>query len=286
MSIDYVIHYPCIIRKHISNTQLLAITTQRSQALQLLAFTMIEQEKTEEEARNKIIKIKLFDENNQAVKKEVKIGELLDQTDVIDKLRPACKDCPVSKGIDFGCFGQIHFPISRNAEQWLIELLKKLNKKGLPDSILINVIQDNNVSGKKFSDLRQGVSHDYFESKVQYSLSIKKSLLKKSSINTNQLFEAFFGKETLDIADLLYIGFFSGGLQIIEEKPENMDAYTAYFQTKSKDGKEVYYLYQSPEYKGDDSTIKELQTFFNDVFLAMSKGSVLKVSYQTSNSVL
>jgi hypothetical protein len=128
VAIDYIVQFPCKVRERQSDEDLL-----RMRKSQFFAEIVMEQlrklqpdAKLEDMATWKVQRMVMTP--NGAENKSVTIEETLAEAAPLQALSPFCDGCPANlHKTGFGCFGAIHYPISKITEEWLVAVL--------PDSV-------------------------------------------------------------------------------------------------------------------------------------------------------
>src|SRR5690606_18251401 len=83
--------------------------------------------------------------------------DLLDEAAILDEFAPHCVGCPANlAGKAYGCVGYINYPISNEAEIWLLEQLPDVRDPML-FIMLIRGIQEIGYSGQEARRLRNEV---------------------------------------------------------------------------------------------------------------------------------
>lgn len=114
------------------------------------------------------------------------VQDLLDQGEVLVPLRDHCAGCPANRARKpFGCMGYIQYPISGQAESWLLNQLPSTNEP-LVWLLLKQGVDNFQYDGQQIAALRQ-TSDTYFEDR-QAAVRI----LGEFDLNANQIFEMIF----------------------------------------------------------------------------------------------
>jgi hypothetical protein len=124
MSIDYYATFPCKVRDSISNADLLRMEKARNRA-NLTLDLMRNDPKTDRSKPESEWSFELVVLGpNGPQEMEVRISDLLAEAAPLKELARHCVDCPgnLLSG-DFGCGSTIHYPITSQAERWLLSRL-------------------------------------------------------------------------------------------------------------------------------------------------------------------
>lgn len=182
------------------------------------------------------------------------------------ELRPLafhCNRCPANHlHRDFGCYGTISFPISGEAEDWLIGLLPnnlqsrdtplaQVGRQSLYVRQLLKRLRDLKVTGETAEDAR---SYEDVLERQRYSARRYGWLLDRVEVTSSQLLDLllFRRKVDPDVAEVVCraLGVWADGGQ-------------------GEDGVQEMEFTQPPSEK-DDPTVAELKHFFYALMLACS----------------
>lgn len=254
MAIDYIIDYDCVPKQQLGTDGLLERIKGEERAQAIIA--LFRKNGDDREPSLMGFEFTRTTPSGEEESRVIVVQDLLDEAAKLVPLRPYCTGCPANRtGQPFGCAGFIQYPISSDAEAWLLDQLP------VPDETLIWMLLRQGVrefeySGDSVNPLRQA-SDTYFEAR-----DVLKRRLGEFTIDANQVFEMLFavGHIGSNHAALLLL-FFNAisreleANQIMEIAPAPSDA----------DKKHPFLL--QPE-KDDDTTIEELKDFFRALHLA------------------
>lgn len=116
------------------------------------------------------------------------VQDLLDGAEALSPLAPHCAGCPANRtGEPFGCMNFVQYPISEQAENWLLDQLP------VPDEPLVwlllrQVVKEFKYDGSTVREWRdeEGI---FFE-----TANVNGRKLGELSIDSNQMFEILFGR--------------------------------------------------------------------------------------------
>jgi hypothetical protein len=166
MAIDFVLRLPCEVRRSIPEQKLVSMV--RYVAIAEFAFGKFKQAHPEFDnktiAEQCTIQIEVNGPDGTARETPVTIAELFQMVAPLTPLREHCKPCRANVADrNFGCIAKINYPISREAETWLLARLPEDEKH--PDlALLFKFIADLGVDGAPVDALRTRT--DMFEAKT------------------------------------------------------------------------------------------------------------------------
>ncbi|NDJ86659.1 MAG: hypothetical protein GYB66_12295 [Chloroflexi bacterium] len=160
MGIDYVIDYACIPKQRLTTEGLVDRLKDRARAQEVVA---IYREQGDHRPANEIgFEVTRRSANGMEVTDLLIAGEVLDEAAILDELEHHCVGCPANAaGRPYGCLGTISYPISREAEIWLLEQLPGIAEPIL-FLMLMRGVQEFGYTGDQARELRdyEGI---YFE---------------------------------------------------------------------------------------------------------------------------
>ena len=186
---------------------------------------------------------------------DVIVQSLLDAAEQLTPLEHHCAGCPANRaGKPFGCMGTINYPISGEAEAWL------LNRLPTPDDTLVWLLLKRGVDdflydGQSIAALRiQGDT--YFEDR-----KAPERRLGEFSIDANQVFEMMF-----TVGDIIpnHAGILMLFFHVI---PRDMDATQIMQITPADADAEQKHPLILDTSMGPDPTINDLEAFFQALYV-------------------
>lgn len=272
MAIDYIICKSCPIKEKYGDKELIVLVKKHGMALSLLKRHM-DEGMSHEEAVEQTFMAPVRRGDGSLANQEVQILDLLAETEVLKKYKNHCRECPVSRDYDFGCYQIVNYPISGKAEEWLSEMARAARKKGAPFNRLIYYIREEGISGAIFAGLRKQSEQQFLER--EECIPVATSL---GVVNTDQILEAFFTISPLNESLIAYILFFSGCLSIEAEAPPE-GSYDHAVKIRNSDGRVDYWVLKFPVIKEKDKSIEALQRYIESLFLAFSVKEQILVDF-------
>ncbi len=281
MAIDYIVNYNCKVKKELGDNAIIHLVKSQNRAEALLQ-RFIDQGMKREEAMNAKFGIQTVQPSGSTDIEMVTVGSLFKQAELLDDHRDSCTDCPASCGTPFGCYQSINYPISEAAEEWLAKIAAKAISSGMPNSILVQFILDNHISGDSFGTMRGAQSqHPYLEAEFPVEIEVDRADELPLLVDTNQILEMFFGVGEMGDVHQQFILFFSAGLTIQDQAP-NMSKVGIEYQVaaiKTLNGPPRYWVYRMPDHLSDDRSIRQIKAFFRAIFVAQGNQATLTVDF-------
>lgn len=124
MALEYLVSFPCKVRESLSNEELLRMARARARA-QAALDVMRERPGQHTQLPESEWTFTLSIRRGQTEQKaEVRIADLLRESEPLAALAEHCTDCPANiLRTPFGCGGAISYPISVRGERWLLDRL-------------------------------------------------------------------------------------------------------------------------------------------------------------------
>lgn len=151
MSIDYMILYPCDIRKNMPPEQMWRLLAARNRARAAVAELRRANPALSEEAI--IADCKLTVDVRQADgtvgAQQIGVSELVAQAAPLERLAPLCKGCPARvRDRSFGCTGHVNYPISSAVEEFLVSRLPE-DHKAPTLKALLGLLEEQGILGRQ-----------------------------------------------------------------------------------------------------------------------------------------
>ncbi len=184
MAIDYVIEYKCYPKQELTTEGILERIKGRARAE---AVIKLFRDNGDMRPVSEIgFELERTTASGEAETKVVMVQNMLDQADELLPYEHYCAGCPANNtGAPFGCIGQIEYPISREAELWLLKQLP-VPDETLPWMLMRQGLREFKASGEAVSSMRQP-GQPFFEEQ-----SVLMRQLGEYVVNNNQLFEMLF----------------------------------------------------------------------------------------------
>ena len=278
MAIEFLINHACRVKAELGPEGMVQLVKSRSRAGMLLDRFMRDGMGRDEAMQATFgMQVRLPDGNEEL--RRVSVGSMLQAASILDDHSQACSECPVAMGRPFGCFQSIHYPISEAAEEWLASMAVEALAKGMPNSILLKFILDENLTGQGFKSLRADEDTRYLSSSLPIELEIEDPEWGNAVVDTDQLLEAFFGVGTLGEVHQQLLLLFSGGLTLRDSPPalERIGVQLQCAPHTSQDGSVRFWVYTMPDTLQDDASIKQIKAFLRSVFAAFGCKAEIKV---------
>ncbi|MCB9437585.1 MAG: hypothetical protein H6673_11435 [Anaerolineales bacterium] len=119
MGIDTIVNYPCLPKQELSTEGLLGRLKNRERARHVLEIYK-EQGSTDQAGFEVVYRAA----DGREESKILDVQTVMQEAEILDELAPHCSGCPANlTGKPYGCVGYINYPISNNAEMWLLHQL-------------------------------------------------------------------------------------------------------------------------------------------------------------------
>ncbi|MCS6836278.1 MAG: hypothetical protein NZ750_09705 [Anaerolineae bacterium] len=192
------------------------------------------------------------------------VQNLLDMAQPLTEHAHHCQGCPANRNNHaYGCMGFIQYPISGQAERWLLNQLPT-QREALVYLLLKQGIDDFAYDGQTILPLR--LNDVYFEERVP---ALRR--LGEFDINANQVFEMIFGVGDVQPNHAAILLLFFNAIERDLQADEIMNLHPA-----PADADERFPFLHQPMPQ-DDATTAELKDFFHALYLAWRLGVALKV---------
>ena len=280
MAIDYIVNYSCKAKRELGENGIIHLQKAKSRAEALLR-RFLDQGMGHDEAMNSQFGIQTMKPDGASGMEMVTVRSLFKQAELLDDHREACLECPAGGGTAFGCYQSINYPISEVAEDWLAKMAAKAISAGMPNSILVQFILDQNIKGEAFSNMRGNEGHLYLMSEFAVEIEVDRDGELPLLIDTNQIMEMFFAVGEMGDVHQQFLLFFSGGLTIQDQEPDMRKIGIEYqvAALKMMDGPPRYWVYRMPEQISDDRSIRQIKAFLRAVFVAQGNQSTLTIDF-------
>jgi hypothetical protein len=159
MAIDYVVDYACTPKAELTTEGILERLKGRARAHEIIRLF---REGGDQRPVGEIgFEMTRSHPDGSEETRVVMVQHLLDDAAELRPLEHHCAGCPANAGGEpFGCFGQINYPISAQAEQWLIDRLPSIEQP-LVWLLLRQAVQEMGYTGDQARALRTNPA--YFE---------------------------------------------------------------------------------------------------------------------------
>ncbi len=281
MAIDYIINKDCKVKEEVGADGLIQLIKSRNRAGDIFR-RLVEEGKSETEALQTSFTVQLYAaETGESEVKKVTVRDLFRETSQLKELAVHCESCPLNNGEGFGCYDSVSYPISAEAERWISQLGQVAVAKGLPESILLKFILDEEVTGEFFSRMRRDEANVFLQYPEPLEILVEKKLLKKTKVNTDQILDMMFAIGTMERTHQMFLLFFSSGVTISDAEPDP-EAFLGNIQAaaiRGDAGELLYWIFNLRPIPSDDTSITQIKRFFRAVFASFATGENLSVDY-------
>lgn len=262
MAIDYIINQYCGVKEKITTSGIIRGVKQRNQAMGIVA-RLKQDGKTEEEVLKTEFKIRVQGETG--VKEQIVTPkQLLDSVKQLEELKDLCKSCPLARQSYFGCYQAINYPISKRAEEWIAQITKKAIESDYNTLVLVMHILKNNITGQEFKRMHENKDRIFFE--LPHAIEVKAVNKKRGleiKVTTDQIFEAIFGKPTIDPQYICNLLMFTSCFNFHKgNKPDKPDIMAVEM------GPQEWAVFELRFEKDDDASTRQIKFFFRSLFYA------------------
>lgn len=280
MAVDYIIKYQCPVKQELNEEAIIHLVKSQSRAEALLQRFM-DQGMRREEAMNAKFGISTVKPSGESGVETVTVGSLFKQAELLDDHRETCSGCPASGDRAFGCYDSINYPISEAAEEWIARMAAKAISAGMPNSILVQFILDQGITGEVFAKLRISTNSKYLEAEFPIEIEVEHDGATPLLIDTNQLMEMFFAVGEMGDVHQQFLLFFTGGLTIQDQAPDMTKSGIEYqvAELRTMNGPSRYWVFRMTDQLNDDRSIRQIKAFFRSVFLAQCNQATILLDY-------
>lgn len=264
MAIDYVIDYDCIPKQTLTTEGILERLKGKERAAMIIR--MFRENGDQRSPSEMGFEFTRSTPEGQSETELIVVQDILDQAAQLDPLEHHCKGCPANRtGTPFGCTGFIQYPISGEAESWL------LNQLPIPGEPLVWLLLKQGVDNFQYDGqhvaLMRTQSDTYFADKRAATRRLGEIVL-----DANQVFEMIFLVGDIIPNHGAILLLFYNALDRAElEAPDIMALAPAIPETVEKYG----FLHQAMP--NDDVTTAEIKNFLHALYIAWSLNVNLRV---------
>jgi hypothetical protein len=209
MAADYFVQYPCKVREQIGDRQLLQMVKSRDRA-NIVLDVMRKNPKTDRSKPESEWKVMLRVQGpNGVVDQQIKIADLLAEARPLEALSVHCSGCTANlRRTAFGCGGAIHYPIPREAEEWLVSRLPE-DLGGVAGKVMLKAIVELKLDGATVDAARS--RNDLYSGKNPVERKWG-GFLSKKTVNSSQLLQMLLGVGSMQPSHAKMVAFFLGFL--------------------------------------------------------------------------
>lgn len=256
MAIDYIINYDCIPKQELTTEGIMERIKGEERAHTIIR--LFRENGDDREPKDMGFEFTRSTPTGDEETRVVHVQSLLDMAQDLKPYEHHCIGCPANRaGRPFGCMSQIQYPITREAEKWMIDRLPT------PDDTLVWLLLKQGVTefkydGSSILPLRDG-TNVYFEEP-----HIIGRRLGEFSIDSNQVFEMIFAVGHINPNHGALILLFLNAIDRDLNADEMMTIAPA---DKAMTDKHPFLLSVEAE---EDHTIAEIKDFLHAVWIAWS----------------
>lgn len=278
MAIDFVVDFPCAVKKQLTTDGLVAMMKERGRANTLLE--MLQQDgMTRDEALQKEITIQLMTTEGVVEQKKMAVQEMMARAEPLTLLSQHCSGCKAARGRSFGCCDVVNYPLSQAGEEWLSSVVRAALDKGLPHSMALEFIVKENVSGIPFAHMRRDKRGTFFSLAEAAEFTFADGECAESKFDMNQVMEVLLGPSVIERPHQICLLFLSSGLTIGDEKPADGTFQQACSISGPGESEMQWWSFNLQRSSSDDNSVSGLKRFFHSLFCAFSLDIPLRVSY-------
>ncbi len=279
MAVDYIVNFDCKAKQELGSEGIIHLVKARSRAEALLS-RFLDQGMSQSEAMSAQFGVQTKLPNGESKVDTVSVGSLFKQAELLDDHRGACQACPVPLSAPFGCYSSINYPISEAAEEWLAKMAAKAIAAGMPNSILVKFILDQNVSGEHFAGMRNPEDFTYLSAAYPFEIEVEQEDNVPLLIDTNQILDMFFAIGEMQEVHQQFLLFFSGGLSIQDHEPDKSKIGIEYQAGVIQgEGNPRYWVFRMPDTLSDDRSIRQIKAYLRAVFAAQCTAATVSVDF-------
>jgi hypothetical protein len=263
MAIDYVIDYDCIPKQTLGTDGILERLKGEERAQTVIAlFRRNGDERPPSEMGFEFTRSTPSGEEETRV---IVVQDLLNDAAELTPLESHCIGCPANRtGARFGCIGFVQYPVSAQAETWMLDQLP------VPDEPLVWLllkqgVQEFRYDGASVKPLR-AATNAYFEVDRVYSRR-----LGEFTVDSNQLFEMIFAVGHINPNHAALLLLFMGAIS------RELDADAIMHIAPAPEDAEIRHPFALTFDENDDRTIAELKEFLRALYIAWTLAVQLMV---------
>ena len=157
MAIDFVLRFPCEVRRNMPELKLQALVGHLT--LAQFAFARFKEEYPSQDTASILdkCKVEIAASGPDGITRQipVTIRQLLAMTESLNSFKDVCKQCRANVADrSFGCIAKINYPVPNEVEQWLLSRLPaEVQDPGL--QMLFRYLSDLRIDGAPVEELRK-----------------------------------------------------------------------------------------------------------------------------------
>lgn len=255
MAIDYIIDYDCVPKQQFGTESIKERLKGRERATTIIR--MFREAGDERDPDEMGFEFTRSTPEGTTEKELIVVQDMLDNFDELKPVMPHCQGCPANRtGMPFGCMGFVQYPISGEAEEWLLNQLPSIDEP-LVWLLLKQGVENFAYDGLAIDRLRKE-GDTYFLDKFPAN-----RFLGEFTLNANQIFEMIFSVGDIIPNHGAVLLLFYNAIERSElEAPQIMALAPA-------DAEKIQahpYLHQIMQ--GDDRTLADFKEFFEALWVS------------------
>jgi hypothetical protein len=277
MAIDYSVVFDCEPKRYFGQgdcaqgtLSILEALKSRNRAKALRQMI----EKAGKDPATTVVTLHVHDQDGNPVEKQATLADLEAHARMLTEQSGFCTGCPANfLRQPYGCFGAINYPISQSGETWLLSRLQPFGTVGA--QLCVDYMKEFKVTGESVLKLRQS---GFFESKSTPSMVLKKGLLCKVAVSSDQLLQSI-----LHVGNPLGSGHCSGILLWLgairkgDKIPTELNDQVALFALGTSQARQQHTRVEIGD-QSDDPGIKAFQTLVVALYLCWLLDAPLWIS--------
>jgi hypothetical protein len=150
LALDYAVQYPCDVRSQMTDAQLLAMVKMRRGAENAISHIMQSQPGLpREQVLAYEMVMPILGPDGVHKQTAVPLSQVMTLVEPLNALAAKCRNCAANLNVlgTFGCISNVNYPLSAEAEEWLVSRLPD-DAKDPQLQMLFKYIEDFGIDGK------------------------------------------------------------------------------------------------------------------------------------------
>jgi hypothetical protein len=280
VAIDYIINRECPAKETLGEEGIIHLVKSRTRGRAMVRM-LLNEGHSQEEALSTTLQLQTVRSDSEPEIRETTVRQMLKESELLDDYTEHCRQCPVNMLESFGCFQSVNYPLTAKAEHWLASRAEAAGKAGLPDSILLDFIVDQNATGEYLARYRHDEDGRFFELRSPMEITYRKNLMNKVTVTTDQILDMFFAVGRMESIHQQFLLLFSGGLSY-QTDPPDMERLGKDFQAgivTDDEGRDRFMIYRMHNEPEDDDCIRQIKAFLRALFAAYCTGLAVTIDF-------
>jgi hypothetical protein len=214
MPTDYILHLACQPKLSLGSGDAIKGSDQLLQALKARHQAALIEETASKQGKSPSgigLTIRSVGPDRTPVEKDVTYDQLVALAASLDARAEACADCPANLfSQPFGCYGVVPYPITRSAEEWLMDRVQPTSMVG--GFLCHRAIQDFGYTGEPIRRMRAA---GLLEGATAVSKVVEGGWLSKRRVTSDQILQGMLAiEEPLDPGHCMGVLLWLGCLQL------------------------------------------------------------------------